>query len=61
MNKHPDSPRALSVAEAARVIGIDQRTLRRAIASGEVPGTRVRHKVLVPVSWIESVIAAPIA
>lgn len=34
---------------AAGVFGVDERTLRRAIADGQVPGVRIGAKTLIPV------------
>jgi excisionase family DNA binding protein len=43
-----------SVPEAAGVLGIDVRTLRRAIARGEVPATKVGVRTLIPTAWIRA-------
>lgn len=46
-----------SVPEAARLIGCDERTLRKACAAGQVPGTRLGAKWLVPTAWLRRQLA----
>jgi hypothetical protein len=42
-----------STTETAAILdGLDPRTVRRAIAAGEIPGRRVGSKLLVPVAWL---------
>jgi hypothetical protein len=51
-----------STTEAAAILdGLDPRTLRRAIAAGEIPSRRVGNKLLVPVAWLREQVngAAP--
>jgi hypothetical protein len=47
-----------STTEAAAILdGLDPRTVRRAIAAGDIPGRRVGNKLLVPVSWLREQVA----
>ena len=51
-----------STTEAAAILdGLDPRTVRRAIATGEIPSRRVGNKLLVPVAWLHEQVngAAP--
>jgi excisionase family DNA binding protein len=41
-----------NVPEASAVLGLDQRTVRRAAAAGEIPATKVGAKWLIPLSWL---------
>lgn len=38
----------LTVRETALVLGVDQRTITRAIAAGELPALRIGRRVLIP-------------
>jgi excisionase family DNA binding protein len=44
----------LSVPEASVILGVDRegRTVRKAIASGEIPAIRVGPQWRIPVAWI---------
>lgn len=44
--------RFLRVKETALALGVDERTLRNHIRSGEVPHTRFGRAVLIPESWL---------
>ena len=44
-----------SVPEAATVLRSDPRSVRRAIAAGDIPCTRVGPRALVPVRWLREV------
>jgi excisionase family DNA binding protein len=41
-----------SVPAAAGILNMDQRTVRRAIARGEIPATRVGTDYRIPVAWL---------
>jgi hypothetical protein len=41
-----------SVPEAAVVLRSDPRSVRRSIAAGDIPSTRVGPRSLVPMSWL---------
>jgi hypothetical protein len=50
----------LRLSEAVAEIGedkISERTLRRAIAAGEIPGVKIRNVYLLPAAWVEMVTA----
>lgn len=54
----------LTPSEAAAEIGddkISERTLRRAIAAGEIPGIKIRGVYLLPAAWVASITAWPTA
>ena len=42
----------VSVPDAADFLGVDKRTIRQAIKSGEIPATRVGSVWRVPTSWL---------
>jgi excisionase family DNA binding protein len=42
----------LTVSEAAELLGVDGRTVRRAIQGGQVPAVRVGTALRVPVAWL---------
>ncbi len=42
----------VSVPEAAAVLRVDQRTLRRELAAGTIPSTRVGPVWRIPTSWL---------
>jgi excisionase family DNA binding protein len=53
------SPRAvISVAEAARLLELDERSVRKGCESGEVPNRRVGRRILIPrvpfIEWLHN-------
>lgn len=42
------------VPEVASLTGMDQRTVRAAAESGQIPATRVGKKYLIPTAWIRT-------
>lgn len=42
----------LTAAEAGHVLGVDARSVRRAIVGGQVPAVRVGQKWCVPAAWL---------
>ena len=56
-----DSATMLSVPQAARLLNCDERTIRAAIARGEIPATRVGVKWLVPTWWLRKQVKPPCA
>jgi excisionase family DNA binding protein len=47
-----DSRDFFSIPEAARLFGSDDRTVRKAVAAGAIPATRIGCKWFVPTSWL---------
>lgn len=43
---------------AAQVFRVDERTVRRAIADGQIPGVKVGNKTLIPVPKLVALLAA---
>lgn len=43
-----------SVPETAAVLRTDERTLRRALEAGEIPGVRVGQRWKIPTAWLRS-------
>lgn len=43
----------LSVDEAAAATGLDQKSVRAAVARGEIPGRRIGRLIKIPVWWVE--------
>lgn len=50
--------RFYSVAEAARLFGMSEMTLYRAIHDGQFPAVRIRGRLIVPAKAIEAITAA---
>ena len=42
----------VTAPECASIMSVDARTVRRAIAEGSIPATKVRGHYRIPVSWI---------
>jgi excisionase family DNA binding protein len=42
----------VTIAEAAEILHVDPRTVRRAIDRGQVPAVRVGQQYRVPVAWL---------
>jgi len=40
------------VPQAAGLLGLDERTVRRAAAAGEIPAHKVGHKWMIPAAWL---------
>jgi excisionase family DNA binding protein len=51
--------RALTIAEAAKALGVHRNTLRAAIGRGEVPAARLGRRWLVPVAAVDRLLSAP--
>lgn len=49
---------AVSVAEAARMVGLDQTTVRSAINARELPAKRHGRKILIPVEGLRKWVGA---
>jgi excisionase family DNA binding protein len=49
----------LTAAEAARLLGIDARTVRNAAAAGDVPVRRLGTRLLIPRDWVTGEAAKP--
>ncbi len=41
MSDHQDEPRYVSSTDAARILGVSVKTVRRAAAAGKLPGLRI--------------------
>lgn len=52
----PDMVRA---DKAAEKLGVSSRTVKRAIARGEIPGTRLGRCYLLPAAWLAEVTSWP--
>jgi excisionase family DNA binding protein len=42
----------LKVPDAATILGLDVRSLRRAIEAGQIPATKVGAQTLIPTAWL---------
>ena len=49
-----ESPAFYSVAATARLLGMSEMTLYRAIGAGEFPAVRIRGRIIVPARAIEA-------
>jgi excisionase family DNA binding protein len=60
----PDSvapPRFYSVAQTARMVGVSDMTLYRAIAAGEFPAVRIRGRLVIPARAVHAMADAAVA
>ena len=49
----PEHPAAVSVTEAAQILGISRTTAYEAVRDGSLPAIRIRRRILVPMSWLD--------
>jgi excisionase family DNA binding protein len=56
-----EGPRFLSVAAVARILGVSEVTLYRAIHAGEFPAVRIRGRLIVPAKAIQALADAAVA
>jgi hypothetical protein len=47
-----DDQQAVSIPQAARMLGVSQTTLKRELRSGNVPHRKFANRVLIPLSWV---------
>lgn len=52
--------RFYSVAEAARLFGMSEMTLYRAIHDGQFPAVRIRGRLIIPAKAIEAMVEAAV-
>ena len=48
-----------SVPDVASIIGRDERTVRRALEAGKIPGQKVGSRWAIPVAWLRQQAGAP--
>jgi excisionase family DNA binding protein len=53
-NEQQDGPLAVSISEAARLLGLSERKVWELKATGELPCRRVGRRVLVPVEALRA-------
>jgi excisionase family DNA binding protein len=53
----PTAALALSVDDAARALSLSPRTVRKLIATGELPATRIRRRVIIAIDDLRRLIA----
>ena len=56
----PSPPAFYSVAETARLFGMSEMTLYRAIHAGQFPAVRIRGRLIVPARAIEAMVDAAV-
>lgn len=49
----------LSVQEASEATGLDVKTVRAAVARGEIPGRRIGRLIKIPNWWVEELRSGP--
>jgi excisionase family DNA binding protein len=54
-------PAFYSVAEAARLFGMSEMTLYRAIHAGQFPAVRIRGRLIIPAKAIDAMIEAAVS
>lgn len=55
------SPAAVDAVQAARALGVSVKTVRRRIAAGDIPSSRVGRRVLIPREAIEDLVKGRVA
>jgi excisionase family DNA binding protein len=55
-----DQPRFYSVAETARIFGVSEMTVYRAIRDGQFPAVRIMGRLIVPAKAIEAMADAAV-
>ena len=55
-----EGPRFYSVGDAARLLGLAEMTIYRAISAGEFPAVRIRGRLIVPAAAIDAMAAAAV-
>jgi hypothetical protein len=48
-----------TATEAAAILRLDPRSVRRGVASGDIPATHVGPSIRIPVSWLRSQAGEP--
>lgn len=49
-------PLAVGISDAAQLLGMNRKTVSKAIASGEIRATRIGHKTLIAVRHLEELL-----
>ena len=57
----PQQRSFLSVSQAARILGMSQMTLYRAIHAGEFPAVRIRGRLIIPARALDEMVDAALA
>jgi excisionase family DNA binding protein len=55
----PEDRVAITVDEAARLLGISRTMAFQAVRSGELPAIRLRRRVLIPVAQLNELLRGP--
>ena len=48
------------VPQTASILGLDERTVRKAAAAGEIPGRKIGAKWMIPTAWLREQAGQPI-
>jgi hypothetical protein len=54
----PIEPLAVSIEQAAGMIGVSYNTLWRAVSANQFPGVRVRDRIIIPIKAIHALLNA---
>ena len=58
--REPEPRRFYSVAEGARLLGLSEMTLYRAISEGQFPAVRIRGRLIIPAKAIDDMTATAV-
>lgn len=58
---NPEKKKALTVLEAAELLGIGRSSAYEAARTGQIPTVRIGKRILVPVAALERLLAGPVA
>ena len=53
-----EQPATVTIAEVARLLGVHEKTARRAVANGEIPSLRIGRRVLIPREQLLAMLAS---
>lgn len=56
-----DNRAFFSIPEAARLLGADERTVRKAVAARTIPATKLGAKAYIPTEWLKVQVSPPCA
>jgi excisionase family DNA binding protein len=53
-----DEAKFLSVAQAASIVGLSQKTIRNLMERGEIPYVRIGNSIRIPLRWRDELLRA---
>lgn len=53
-----DGPRFISIAQAASIVSLSEKTIRHLINTGEIPSIRIGNSIRIPTRWTDQLLNA---